>query len=92
MSKVIFSNDYIKLIEEDDGFYIESYKKGYTLEEFNQILSDFPQIRITNFVVLRNTILNAPKFQTKFAEKEAGRNYRYQRPFKSICYFIYSSI
>jgi len=69
MSKVIFSNDYIKLIEEDDGFYIESYKKGYTLEEFNQILSDFPQIRITNFVVLRNTILNAPKFQTKFAEK-----------------------
>lgn len=27
MSKVIFSNDYIKLIEEDDGFYIESYKK-----------------------------------------------------------------
>ena len=70
MSKILFSNSYIKLIEADDGFYIESYKNGYTLEEFNEVLLNFPQIKITNFIALRNAILNAPRFISKFAEKE----------------------
>lgn len=69
MSKILFSNSYIKLIEADDGFYIESYKNGYTLEEFNEVLLNFPQIKITNFIALRNAILNAPRFISKFAEK-----------------------
>ncbi|WP_341877851.1 FapA family protein [Defluviitalea saccharophila] len=65
---VIYSNPYIQLVEKDDGFYIESFKKGYTLEELNQTLIDFPQVKITNFLSLKRAVMNAPQFLIKFGE------------------------
>lgn len=69
--EILYSNPYVQVVEKSDGFYIESFHTGYTLEDFNKILQDFPQIKITNFMVLRTIILNAPKALTKFGEKRA---------------------
>lgn len=66
--EILYSNPYIQLAEKEDGFYIESFKMGYTMEEFNQELKDFPQIKITNFLALRKVIINAPQPSIKFAE------------------------
>lgn len=65
----LYSNPYIQLIEKDNGIYIESFSSGYTMEEFNKVLLDFPQIKITNFIALRRAIIHAPQHLIKFGEK-----------------------
>lgn len=67
-SDIVYSNPYIQLIEKDDGFYIESFKRGYTLEELNKVLLSFPQIKITNFLALKRAVMNAPQYLIKFGE------------------------
>lgn len=69
--KILYSNPYIQLVEKPDGFYIESFKKGYTMEQFNELLNQFPQIKITHFLALRSAILSAPRSLSKFADKRS---------------------
>ncbi|MBZ4668099.1 MAG: uncharacterized protein PWP07_2156 [Epulopiscium sp.] len=66
--EILYSNSYIQLIRKDDGFYIESFRQGYTLDEFNQVLMDFPQVKITNFLALKKAITNAPQYLIKFGD------------------------
>lgn len=65
---IVYSSDYIKILQKPDGFYIESYKNGLSVEEFNNIISQHPEIKITSFMAIKNAILFAPKPLTKFGE------------------------
>lgn len=66
LEKVIFSSEYIRIIKKQDGFYIESLRKGMTLEQFNRLMSDHPEIKVTSVMAIRNAIINAPKPAEKF--------------------------
>lgn len=65
---IIYFSDYICITKGADGFYIESYKKGMSVDEFNKIIGRHPEIKITSFMAIKNAILFAPKPPVKFGE------------------------
>jgi uncharacterized protein (DUF342 family) len=62
----IIRNDYIRVTRETDGVYLETFKKGYLIQDFNVIITNNPEIRITSFIAIRNALLNAPHPPVKF--------------------------
>lgn len=62
----IIKNDYIRVSKDNDGVYLETYKKGYLIQDFNVIITNNPEIRITSFIAIRNALLNAPHPPVKF--------------------------
>jgi uncharacterized protein (DUF342 family) len=57
---IIFSNQYINMTSSSDGVYLESFKKGFLLNDINPILSSHPEIHFENFMTIKNCINNAP--------------------------------
>lgn len=67
--EIIYSSEYICIRKKDDGFYIQSFRKGFPLEQFNKIISKNPEIKISSIITIRNALLNAPVLQPqKFAD------------------------
>jgi len=64
----IISNQYLKVTERDDGLYLETYKKGYPIQDFIKFVSDNPEIKILSFTAIRNSLMNAPQPLLKFGE------------------------
>lgn len=65
---IIHSSEYIKILRKADRFYIESYKTGMSIEQFNNIISQHSDIKITSFMAIKNAILFAPRPLEKFGE------------------------
>ena len=64
----VFLSEYISISRRPDGFYIESFRKGMSLEQFNRLMADHPEIRITSIMPIRNALVNAPRAPEKFGE------------------------
>lgn len=65
---VIFSSEHIIVTKQDDGYYIESLKAGMSIEQFNRLMGEHPEIKITSFMAIKTTLMSAPKPDTKFGE------------------------
>lgn len=65
---IIFSNEYLRIFLQNDGIYIETFKKGLPSDQLSSILANNPQIGVTSMNVLRNAINLAPRAPEKFAE------------------------
>ncbi len=65
---VVFKSEFISVTIRQEGFYIESFRKGMTLDQFNRLMSDHPEIKITSIMTVRNALVNAPRGPEKFAE------------------------
>lgn len=65
---VIYSSEYISILERDDGFYIQSFKKGMSVEQFQKLLQERKNIKVTSVMAVRNALVNAPRPPEKFAE------------------------
>lgn len=66
--EIIYSSEHIVLTRRVDGFYIESFKPGMMLDQFNKVMEKHPEIRITSFVAIRNALAVAPVHPVKFGE------------------------
>ncbi|MCX7922769.1 MAG: FapA family protein [Clostridia bacterium] len=66
--EIIFLSENIKITKEPDGFYIESFKNGMSVEQFNKLMGEHPEIRITSFIAIKNALLFAPRPPVKFGE------------------------
>lgn len=66
--KIVYSDEYVEIVERDDGYYIQSFKKGMSLDQFNKLISDHPEIKITSIMSVRNALVNAPRPPALFAE------------------------
>ncbi|HHW48408.1 MAG TPA: DUF342 domain-containing protein [Clostridiaceae bacterium] len=66
--KIIFENEFLLVYSIDKDVYIDTLKKGFPVDELNNILSSYPYIKITSFISLRNAIAQAPKKSEKFGE------------------------
>lgn len=65
---VVYSSEYICITERDDGFYIQSFKQGMSLDQFEKLFQDRKDIKITSVMTVRNALVNAPRPPEKFAE------------------------
>ncbi len=63
----IYSSEFIEITKRDDGFYLESFKKGFNQDDFYSIINSHPDIKINNFAVIRETLIFAPQPARKFA-------------------------
>lgn len=66
-STSIYSSPYIEITKRDDGYYIQSFKKGLSVDEFNKIIGSRAEIQVTNFVVIKEALIFAPQPARKFA-------------------------
>jgi len=53
---IIFANEAIEIIEENDRVFIKSSKPNYPLKALDQLLKQFPRIRCTNFSTLKRML------------------------------------
>lgn len=67
-NKIIFSNEYIKIYENSKEIFIESFKKGFPIDELYNVMSSYPEIGLTSFRALRDSINMAPKPPVKIGE------------------------
>lgn len=65
--EVIYRDEAIAITQDKDVFYLESFNKGTTLESFNELLKQFPYIKITSFITVKNVLSNAPYGPEMFA-------------------------
>jgi uncharacterized protein (DUF342 family) len=68
MQKEIFKSEYFRITQKEDGFYIETFQKGVSLESFNKVIMSHPEIEITSIIAVRNALVNAPMPPVKFAQ------------------------
>lgn len=66
-STTIYSSPFIEITKRWDGFYLQSFKKGLNVDEFNKIISANPEIQINNFNVIKEALVFAPQPSRKFA-------------------------
>ena len=52
LEKIVFENDYIDLIEEENCYFLRVKKEGYAFKNFNSILNFFPRLKVTDFATL----------------------------------------
>ncbi len=57
---VIYNDEYLRITGENNDIYLETFKKGFGINQFSQILAQHPEINLTNVNMLRNSIANAP--------------------------------
>ncbi|MCX7746057.1 MAG: FapA family protein [Clostridia bacterium] len=65
---VIFSSEHVIITKMADGFYIESFKAGMTVDQFNKLMTQHPEIKISSFMAIKNALLFPPKPPTKFGD------------------------
>lgn len=70
MALLLYKNEYIEIAREAGEFHVKSTAKGLSLEAFNKILRDcFPNVKVTNFIAIRNVLLKAPYGPEAFGEE-----------------------
>lgn len=66
---LLYQNDYLEILQDSGKYYIKSKKRGFTLNMFNDILKEFPVIKVTNFMALKNALNHAPRGPELFGEQ-----------------------
>lgn len=70
MALLMFKNEYIEITRNEGLFYIRSLRRGFTLDMFDKVLMDlFPNVKVTNFLTVKNVLMNAPLGPLPFGEE-----------------------
>lgn len=65
---IIYSSEYVQVSKRLDGYYIESFKNGMSVDDFNKLMSSHIEIKIISFMAIKNALVSAPKPPAKFGE------------------------
>ena len=65
---VLYEDEYMRIFAQSSDIFIETFKKGFPVEQLNAIFVKHPEIGITSYTTLRNAINLAPRQPQKFAE------------------------
>jgi uncharacterized protein (DUF342 family) len=57
---VIYNDEYLRISSENKDVYLETFRKGFEINQLSNILAQHPEINLTNVNVLRNSIAKAP--------------------------------
>lgn len=58
---ILIQNDFLKIVAFPDGVYIETFRKGFSSEQLNDIFRSHPEIDVTNFITLKTSLASAPR-------------------------------
>ncbi len=53
---ILAQNEYFMITERDDKLFIQVFKPGYSIKDFQEIMEKYPRIMITKFMVLREAL------------------------------------
>lgn len=67
MTSLIYRNDNIIITQTSDGFFLESFKPGMTVDGFFEIINQFPCIQVTSVLAIKKVLTNAPAGPELFA-------------------------
>lgn len=67
---VIYSNEFIELIEEENSYYLKVLKKGLTMPELNKLLLDFPRVRVLKFNSIKEALSSNSNKMVKIGDKK----------------------
>lgn len=67
-NKELHTSEYIRIFFNEEGYFIESFRKGMSFDMLNKIIAEHPEIKITSFNAIREAIINAPSLPLKFGE------------------------
>ena len=67
---VIFSNEFVELIEEESNFYIKVLQKGYSMAELNKVLAEFPRVRVSKFSSIKEAFNSPTSKMVQIGEKK----------------------
>lgn len=65
---IIYSNDFVQIIQEDNDVFIKVLKKDFSIQDFNDVLKAYPRISIVHFVALKTALSNALPSRIKIGE------------------------
>jgi uncharacterized protein (DUF342 family) len=65
---VIYSDEYVRIFVSSSDVYVETFQKGFSIERLSTFFLEHPEISITNFTELKNSICSAPMQPKKFGE------------------------
>lgn len=65
---ILFTNDFIQIILEEELIFIKVLKKDYPIQALNEILLGFPRVSITNFIALQSALVNCLSSAIKIGE------------------------
>jgi uncharacterized protein (DUF342 family) len=64
----IFQNEFLRIFIGSGGIYVETFKKGFPIDNFSSILLQHPEIGVTSLRALRNAVNAAPQPPVLFGE------------------------
>lgn len=64
----IIRNEFLRIFTDSGTVYMETYKKGFPLEQLSSMLSQHPEIGVTSLSGMRNAITFAPRNADKIGE------------------------
>jgi uncharacterized protein (DUF342 family) len=59
----LFKNDFLELTAQEDKLFIQVFKPGFDIRDFNNIIASYPIIHLTNFINLRQALIEATDSQ-----------------------------
>ncbi len=65
---IIFSNEYIDLIEDGTEYFLKVKKAGYSMNSLNEVLVDYPRVKVTQIVAVMSAIKDASGKRTPLGE------------------------
>ncbi len=67
-SSVYYSDEYLRIFLAENSVMIETFKKGFPINQVSPILASHPEILLTNISALRSAIASAPSYPAKIGE------------------------
>ena len=52
----VYKNEFIEITVQNNKAYLQTFKKGFQLKDFDAVLRSFPRIKLTNFAILKNIL------------------------------------
>jgi len=69
MDGSVYKDSFIEITKDEKGFYLKSFRTGISVEDFNQIIKKFPQIKIKSFFTVKDILLKAQDEPVLFGEE-----------------------
>lgn len=68
--QVMFSNEFVDMMLEDGLCYLRVKRDGFSMADFNEVLLDFPRIKVTQFVALKSALISVSDKAIHFADEK----------------------
>lgn len=66
---VIFSNEYLDIIDEGDQYYLKVKTKGFSMNQLDEVIKAVPRLKVTQFVSIKSALNSGTSNVIPFGDK-----------------------